>query len=204
MSNAVAEPCRLAEMLQAVHVGKPQAADRLAFAVQDELRRMARGQLARRFGRQMAGVTIQPTMLADDTFMKLLYQRQQFDNAGHFFAVATRLMIRALLDYQRERNAKKRGGGAVRVSLSPDLDTSAVRRNCGNDAVDLEALDGALKRLALLDGRKADVVKYRVLWGFTTAQAAQALGSTVPTVERDWAFAKAWLAKELKPGTSGH
>jgi DNA-directed RNA polymerase specialized sigma24 family protein len=90
----------------------------------------------------------------------------------------------------------------VRVSLSPDLDTSAaVRRGC-NDAVDVEALDGALKRLALLDSRKADVVKYRVLWGFTTAQAAQALGTTVTTVERDWAFAKAWLAKELKPAAS--
>jgi RNA polymerase sigma factor (TIGR02999 family) len=198
MSTAVAEPCRLAELLNAVNLGKPEAADRLALAVHDELRRMARRHLAKQFGRDMGGVTIQPTMLADDTLMKLLCQRQQFDNAGHFFAIATRLMIRALLDYQRERNAKKRGGGAVRVSLSPDLDVSiAVRRGC-KDSVDVEALDAALKKLAILDSRKADVVKYRVFWGFTTWQTAEALGTTVTTVERDWAFAKAWLAKELK------
>jgi RNA polymerase sigma factor (TIGR02999 family) len=200
---AATEPCRLAELLNAVNLGRPEAADRLASAVHDELRVMARGHLAKKFGRAMPGVTIQPTVLANDTFMKLLRQRQRFDNAGHFFAIATRLMIRALLDYQRERTAKKRGGDAMKVSLCPELDTAATRRSPCNDDVDVEALDGALKKLAALDARKADVVKYRVLWGFTTAQAAQAIGTTVTTVERDWSFAKAWLAKELKPLVSG-
>jgi RNA polymerase sigma-70 factor (ECF subfamily) len=198
VSTAGAETCRFAELLNAVNVGSPGAADRLALAVQGELRAMANKHLTRKFGRAMAGITIQPTVLADDTLMKLLRQRQQFDNAGHFFAIATRLMVRALLDYHRERNAKKRGrGGALRVSLSPDLDAAAVPR-AANDDVDVEALNGALKRLAALDSRKADVVKYRVFWEFTVSQAAEALGTAVTTVERDWAFAKAWLAKELK------
>jgi RNA polymerase sigma factor (TIGR02999 family) len=187
-------------LLNAVNLGRPQAADRLADAVHNELRVMARGHLAKKFGRALPGVTIQPTILANDTFMKLLRQRQRFDNAGHFFAIATRLMIRSLLDYQRERTAKKRGGDVRPVSLCPDIDSPCAQTN---DHIDVEALDEALKKLAALDARKADVVKYRVLWGFTTAQAAQAIGATVTTVERDWSFAKAWLAKELKPVVAG-
>jgi RNA polymerase sigma factor (TIGR02999 family) len=146
----------------------------------------------------MAGVTIQPTILANDTLMKLIRQRTKFDNAGHLFAIASRLMMRVLLDYHRARKARKRGGGLVQVSLDPDAsiaDADAAQSQA--DAPDIEALNNALEKLAALDNRKSDVVKYRILWGLTVPQVAESLGIGVATVERDWAFAKAWLKKEL-------
>jgi RNA polymerase sigma factor (TIGR02999 family) len=155
---------------------------------------MARRHLVKDFGQGLAGVTIQPTILADDTLLKLLQQRQRFDSAGHFFAIASRLMMRVLLDYHRERKAQKRGGGAVKLSISPDVDPPA---RSAEDEVDVEALHNALDALGKLDARKADVVRYRVLWGFTGEQTAAALGVALATVERDWSFSKAWLAKEL-------
>src|SRR5262245_7164051 len=102
---------RLRVLLEDVYAQKPGAADELARAVDSELRAMARRHLAREFGGRLGGVTIQPTVLADDTLLKLVRQRQKYDNAGHLFAIASRLMMRALLDYHRERNAAKRGGG---------------------------------------------------------------------------------------------
>jgi RNA polymerase sigma factor (TIGR02999 family) len=142
------------------------------------------------------GFSIQPTMLASDTLMKLIRQRERFDNRGHLFAIASRVMMRLLIDYHRARNAAKRGSGAlVRVSLDPDQPASEA-----GDGIDVEALNAALERLAALDARKADVVKYRVLWGLTSAEIGRTLGVSVVTVDRDWAFAKAWLAKELSAG----
>ncbi|HSI33113.1 MAG: ECF-type sigma factor [Phycisphaerae bacterium] len=182
------------QLVHAANRGEAGASDRLAEAVHEHLRAMARRHLVKDFGPGLGGVTIQPTMLADDTLMKLLRQRQQFDGAGHFFAIASRLMMRVLVDYHRERKAQKRGGGALKVTLSPELDQPARQ---ASDDVDAEALNDALERLAALDARKADVVRYRVLWGFTVAETAEALGIGVATVERDWVFSKAWLAKEL-------
>jgi RNA polymerase sigma factor (TIGR02999 family) len=188
-----------AALLADVNAGADGAPDRLAAAVYDDLRAMARRHLAKDFGPGMAGVTIQPTVLASDTLMKLIRQRQAYDSAGHLFAIASRLMLRVLLDYHRERKAAKRGGGAARVSLDPEAAGSANGGGGADprDAVDVEAVNGAIERLATLDARKADVVKYRVLWGLTVPEVAEALGIGRATVERDWAFAKAWLASEL-------
>jgi RNA polymerase sigma factor (TIGR02999 family) len=105
-------------------------------------------------------------------------------------------MMRVLVDYHRQRKAAKRGGGAVSVSLEPEQHDVADAPTRDGD-IDVEALNDALDRLAALDLRKADVVRYRVLWGLTVPQASEALGVAIATVERDWAFAKAWLAKEL-------
>jgi RNA polymerase sigma factor (TIGR02999 family) len=191
-----------AALLADVNAGADGAPDRLAAAVYDDLRAMARRHLVKDFGHGMAGVTIQPTVLASDTLMKLIRQRQAYDNAGHLFAIASRLMLRVLLDYHRERKAAKRGGGAARVSLDPE----AAASGAAADGVDVEAVNDAIERLAMLDARKADVVRYRVLWGLTVPEVAEALGVGRATVERDWAFAKAWLAKELAahdPDASG-
>lgn len=190
---------RLTLLLQSVQAGEPGAADALAHAVYEDLRAMARGHLGRDLGAYPAGVTIQPTMLANDTFMKLIRQHQQYDNAGHFFAIASKLMMRVLLDYHRTRNAQKRGRAAVHVSLDPHHGESLhVEPAASDDAVDIDAFSVALDRLAELDPRKADVVRYRILWGLTVPQISETLGVAVATIERDWAFAKAWLAKELK------
>ena len=189
-------------LLEGVNGGKAGAVDALAEAVHEHLRAMARKHLARDFGPNMAGVTIQPTVLANDTLMKLIRQRQRYDNGGHLFAIASRLMMRVLLDYHRERKAAKRGGSAVHVPLDTGAggaiaDASAAAPGTGED-VDVEAINVLLDKLAALDPRKADVVRYRVLWGLTNNEIADALGIGLATVERDWAFARAWLARELQ------
>jgi RNA polymerase sigma factor (TIGR02999 family) len=193
-AHALARPAsgdELTILLSQVASNTPGAQDRLAERIFDDLRAMAH----RRLGHNPRNITLQPTMLASDTLMQLIRQRQKFDNAGHLFAIASRLMMRILIDYQRQRHAAKRGGSdrdAARVSLDPDR----VLTPAGPD-IDIEALDRAMEKLAQLDARKADVVKYRVLWEFTMPEVAKALGVALATVERDWAFAKAWLAREL-------
>jgi RNA polymerase sigma factor (TIGR02999 family) len=190
----------LKQLLEGVNAGHAGAVDELSAAIHDHLRAMARRHLVRDFGPGMAGVTIQPTVLANDTLMKLIRQRQQFDNAGHFFAIASRLMMRVLIDYHRERNAAKRGGSAIHVPLGTDH-AGQIADTTGNPAegpdVDAETVNAVLEKLARLDARKADVVRYRILWGLTNREIAETLGVAVATVERDWAFSRAWLAKEL-------
>jgi RNA polymerase sigma factor (TIGR02999 family) len=184
------EERQLTRLLDAMNAGEPGASDQLAEQIFDDLRAMARRRLKSEGG---GGVTIQPTMLASDTLMKLIRQRERFDNGGHLFAIASRVMMRLLIDYHRTRKAAKRGSGnVVRVSLDPEQPASKT-----DDGLDVEALNDALDKLAALDPRKADVVRYRVLWGLTTAEIAKTLKVATVTVERDWAFAKAWLAKEL-------
>jgi RNA polymerase sigma factor (TIGR02999 family) len=190
----------LTRLLEGVNAGHAGAVDDLSAAIHDHLRVMARRHLVRDFGPNMAGVTIQPTVLANDTLMKLIRQRQQFDNAGHFFAIASRLMMRVLIDYHRERNAAKRGGSVIHVPLGSDVAGQIVDSAAGPpDAagVDAETVNAVLEKLSRLDARKADVVRYRILWGFTNREIADALGVALATVERDWAFSRAWLAKEL-------
>ena len=182
---------QLTRLLDAMNGGEVGASDQLAERIFDDLRAMAR----RRLKAEGDGnaFSIQPTMLASDTLMKLIRQRERFDNGGHLFAIASRVMMRLLIDYHRTRKAAKRGGGnLVRVSLDPEQAEPA-----SSDGLDVEALNAALDKLAALDSRKADVVRYRVLWGLTAAEIARQLNVSTVTIERDWAFAKAWLAKEL-------
>lgn len=196
--NRAPVPRDLTQMLRRMQDGQPGADDALADAVYDELRAMARGHLGRNARLAGAGVTIQPTMLANDTLMKLIRQRQRYDNSGHFFAIASRLMMRVLIDYHRARNAQKRGRAAVHVPLEPyHGDVVPDERAAAADDVDVEAFGTALDRLADLDARKADVARYRILWGLTVPQVSETLGVAVSTIERDWSFAKAWLTKEL-------
>jgi RNA polymerase sigma factor (TIGR02999 family) len=192
-------PERLTLLLQRMQDGEPGAADALANVVYEDLRAMARGHLGRDIGASPAGITIQPTMLANDTLMKLIRQRKEYDNTGHFFALASKLMMRVLLDYHRTRNAQKRGRALVHVSLEPHHGEMLPAENASGDHdVDVEAFSAALDQLAELDARKADVVRYRILWGLTVPQISDTLGVAVATIERDWAFAKAWLTKELR------
>ncbi len=92
-------------LLQRLNDGEEDALDRLMEAVYDELRGMARRHMDRQFGQGQPGVTLQPTSLVNETFMKLIKQRQRYDNRGQFFAIATKLMIRVLVDYARRRKA---------------------------------------------------------------------------------------------------
>lgn len=180
-------------------VGRAQAGDEiarneLAALVHDELRRMARKRLGQKFGPGLGGLTIQPTALANDALLRVLRQRQKLDSTGHFFAIASQEMQRVLLDYCRQRMAGKRGRDAVVVSLSSGRDVADARSE-----IDFVDFNDALEQLGKLDSRKADVVKYRLLWNMSIAETAEALGASTATVERDWQFAKAWLAKQFTP-----
>ncbi|MFO0974169.1 MAG: ECF-type sigma factor [Phycisphaerae bacterium] len=184
-------PRDLTTVLGRLNRGDDAAYAELMARVYDELRALAARHMQRQFGRDEAGLTLQPTGLVHETFMQLIRQRTQFDNRGHFFAIATRLMVRSLIDYSRQRGAAKRGGGHVRVPLDVDLPGAASA-----DA-DVEGLADALARLELHDSRKAEVVRLRVLWGLSVDEVAESLGVARATIDRDWAFAKAWLRKEL-------
>lgn len=193
----------ITRLLREVDAGKPGALDELMRAVHVDLERVAGAHLRRRFGAQAGAVTLEPAALVNESFLKLIRHRVKYDSRGHFFATATKVMLRVLLDYCDQRNARKRGGDRARVSFS-FVDGCSARGddkpsdNEAQDAlhVELKPLVQALERLEALDARKADVVKMRVVWGLTNDQIAESLGVSRPTVERDWRFAKAWLAEE--------
>ena len=156
--------------------------------VYDELRRQARRQLRR----ERVGHTLQPTALVHEAFLRLAGQSQaQWQNRRQFFAVASRVMRRVLVDQARARAASKRGDGLTRVALDDAVATGA------SPDVDVLALDQALDRLEQLDPRQARVVELRYFGGMSAAEAAEAVGLSLATVNRDWAMARAWLFREL-------
>ncbi len=187
------DKAEITRLLRAVEAGSEGAVDRLMEAVYVDLERIARAQLDHRFGPGHPGVTLEPAALVHESYLKLLKQRKGFDDGGHFRAVASRVMLRVLLDHERKRRAEKRGGDRRRITLQ--LDHPDPRAAEAPAAVEVERLASALEQLEELDARKAEVVKLRVLWGLTMPEAAEALDLSVATVERDWAFAKAWLVR---------
>ncbi len=178
--------------------GGPQAlsADDLMPLVYQELRRLA----ARYLSRERAGVTLQPTGLVHEAYLRLARQdRARFNDRAHFFRLAAQTMRRILVDRYRGRRAQKRGADPVRITLS---DAGVCDPGA---SVDLLALHDALERLALLDEQQAMIVQLRFFAGLTVEETAEALGISTPTVKRDWAMARAWLVVTLGPqaGPSG-
>jgi RNA polymerase sigma factor (TIGR02999 family) len=171
------------------HRGERGAADALGRRVYDDLRRIAWRQL----GPARAGDDLGATVLVHESFLRLLRQRGPFVNRHHFFALATRMMLRSLADERRRAAAARRGGDHGRAEFAF---TAPPERGAGppTRALDAEALAAAIDRLERLDARKADVVRLRLVWGLDKASVAAALGMSRRTAERDWAFAKAWLA----------
>jgi RNA polymerase sigma factor (TIGR02999 family) len=188
----------ITRLLSDVDAGAPGATDRLMQAVYEDLRRVAERHLDQRFGRGLPGVTLEPAALVNESFMRLIRQRKAFDNRGQFFAIATKIMLRVLVDYQRSRAASRRGGDRQRLALDLEHhEGSPPGGGCaGGDTIAVDALTDALDRLEAVDPRKADVVKLRVVWGLQMREVAEALDISLATAERDWAFAKAWLARE--------
>jgi RNA polymerase sigma factor (TIGR02999 family) len=129
--------------------------------------------------------------------MKLIRQRNAYDNRGQFFAIATRLMFRVLGEYRRKRKAAKRGGTDTHITLVLDERQVAEGRQRHLDLIDVEDLARALEKLEALNPRKAEVVKMRIVWGLNIETIADSLAVSRATVERDWLFAKAWLADEI-------
>jgi RNA polymerase sigma factor (TIGR02999 family) len=177
--------------------------DQLMKTVYDDLERIAASQLRRQFGDAAGQLTLEPRSLVNESYMRLIKQRKTFDNRGQFFAIATRVMLRVLLDYRRQRLAAKRGAG-LRVGLT--LDLADQHQHARADAraddrasfLDIEAFDQALTDLDRLSQRKCDIVRMRVIWNMTIDEIAESLDISPSSVDRDWRFAKAWIAAEVE------
>jgi len=168
--------------------GDKAALGKLMPLVYRELRRLA-GHYMRR---ERPGHTLQASALVNEAYLRLVdYRRMQWQNRAHFFAVAAQAMRRVLVEHARSRQYAKRGGTAQRISL----DDVAVLTD--QQAAELVALDEALTSLEALDARKARIVELRYIGGLSIEEAAETLGVSTATVERDWRSAKAWLYRAI-------
>lgn len=174
-------------LLRAWTGGDRGALDQLTPVVYDELRRLAR----RYMRRERPDHSLQATALVNEAYMRLAdYNRMQWQNRAHFFAIASQLMRRILVEHARRRNLK-RGGDLKHLSL----DEAAVVG--GGRSTDLVALDDAMNALAQFDPRKVQVVEMRFFGGLNVEETAEVLKIAPITVMRDWSSAKAWLYREL-------
>jgi RNA polymerase sigma factor (TIGR02999 family) len=176
-------------LLRAWSGGEADAFERVLPLVYDELHRMA----ARYLVGERSSISLQATALVNELCLRLLgWEPVRWENRGHFFGVSAGMMRRALVDIARRRRAARRGGpDAVRVPLE---ETEIAAAEPG---ADLLAVDAALQRLAAEDPRKAQVVELRFFGGLSVEETAEALGISVRTVHSDWAFARAWLYREM-------
>jgi RNA polymerase sigma factor (TIGR02999 family) len=154
----------------------------------EDLRRMAHRQI-RRFG---GTPTLSTTALVHEAYLKLAPSAGIFKDRGHFLALAARAMRQVIVDYARERQAQKRGGGQAAVPLDPE-----------HEAADMQAerilvLSDALGRLGAVDERAARVVECRFFAGYSEEETAEALSVSARTVERDWVKAREWLREALR------
>ena len=174
--------------------GDPHALERLAPLIYDECRRIATRQLRR----EAPGHTLDPTELVHELYLKLVDQRHAtWENRAQFFGVAAQLMRRILVDYARARQAQKRGGSTIFVSL----DRIAEDAPAATPDADVLAIDAALDRLAVQDAEQVRIIELRFFAGLTVEETAHVVGRSPRTVKREWALAKAWLFRELRRGS---
>ena len=182
-------PESVTALLVAYQQGNASARDQLVAALYDELRHLA----ARYLRAERRGHTLQPTALVHELYVRLFTNSGPvaWHNRAHFFAVAAHTLRRILVDYARGRQAKKRGGANVRLSLTAAAGWAKQRE------ADLIALDEALSELSQLQPRAAEVVELRFFAGLQENEVAQVLNVAPITVKRDWRVAKAWLRSRL-------
>jgi RNA polymerase sigma factor (TIGR02999 family) len=182
-------PSDVTALLHAWRAGDEGALGRLMPLVYHELRRLAHA----RMRAETPGHTLQTTALVNEAYLRLVDARSvSWQNRSHFFALCAQAMRRILVDTARARASGKRGGGAAEVPYADWLAASPAAD------VTLLAVDEALEQLAAVDARKARVVELRYFGGLSVDETAEALQVSVPTVMRDWAVAKAWLARALR------
>ncbi|MFO0827024.1 MAG: ECF-type sigma factor [Phycisphaerales bacterium] len=183
------------QLLAAAGAGDPQAAERLLPLVYAELQALARSYMAREGAHHGRDRTLQPTALVHEAYLRLVGAADVvWQNRGHFFVAAATAMRRILIERARHRGRLKRGGGRDRVPLDAD----AVAVEPPSDM--LLALDEALTSLERSDPRKCSVVMLRYFAGLSVEETAAALGVSAATVKNDWAYARAWLMREIAKG----
>jgi RNA polymerase sigma factor (TIGR02999 family) len=133
--------------------------------------------------------------VVNEAYVRLFGQREvDWQNRGHFFAIAAQLMRRIVVDHARRERRDKRGGGVIHVELTEAYATPGAQ---AVDALDALALDQALQKLERLDPTQGQIVELRFFGGLTVEETSSALGISTATVKREWAFAKGWLYREL-------
>lgn len=187
MSNET--PNEITQMLVELTDGNQDVVNRILPHIYDELRRLAGSYLRK----ERADHTLQPTALVHEAYMKLIDQRQvKWQNRAHFFGIAAQVMRRILMDHARKHLANKRGGNAEVLPLEDEILVVSHDKSA-----ELVALDDALNQLNEVDPQKARVVELRYFGGLSIEETAEVMGVSVPTVNRHWRMAKAWLYSEL-------
>jgi RNA polymerase sigma factor (TIGR02999 family) len=157
-------------------------------AVYDELRQLASNYLRR----ERSDHTLQPTALVHESYLRLLNQRTvDWSNRLEFLSIAARMMRRILADYGIARSAQKRGSSEAKLQLDQALDF------CNDRAIDVAAVDEALRDLEAMDQRQAQLVELRFFGGLTIEETAEVMGISPATVKREWMTARRWLQREL-------
>jgi RNA polymerase sigma factor (TIGR02999 family) len=179
---------QVTQLLHDLRLGDPHAVDALIPIVYGELRKLA----AHYLRDERAALTLQPTALVNEAYMRLVAQEMpDWEGRSHFFGVAAHLMRQILVDHARRHRSQKRGGGVVPVTLEEAIAFAPSKSD------DIIALDDALTRLAAEDERKARVIELRFFGGMTADETAKALNISVATVGREQRLAEAWLHREL-------
>ncbi len=176
-------------ILSAIEAGDPQAASKLLPLVYNELRQLA----AQRLAREKAGLTLDATSLVHEAYVRLVGDNPDlpWNGRGHFFAAASEAMRRILIENARRKRRLRHGGDKQRQSLNE----AELADESADDK--LMAVDEALDKLALEEPVGAEVVKLRFFVGLTIEKTAEVLDISVRTVNRHWAYARAWLYRHL-------
>jgi RNA polymerase sigma factor (TIGR02999 family) len=182
------------QILSAIEQGDPSAAEQLLPLVYDELRKLA----AHRMAQEKPGQTLQATALVHEAYMRLVdvEKVQHWNSRGHFFGAAAEAMRRILIENARRKKREKHGAERQRH------DVRVVEPSVRDPDTDVLAIDEALSGLAIKHPEKAELVKLRYFAGLTHSEAASVLGMPIATADRHWRYARAWLAREMRRGSS--
>ncbi len=183
-------------ILTAIRQGDAFATDQLLLLVYDELRKLA----AQKMAQERPGQTLQATALVHEAYLRLLDgdAAKQWDSRGHFFAAAAEAMRRILIEQARRKKSLRRGGEFERIELDAVIAPAIAKESAAQTSQDYLALDEALTKLAEVDPDAATLIKLRFFAGLTVDEAAEALGISSRTAKRNWAFARAWLQREIE------
>ena len=184
------------QLLNAIDAGDCRAADQLLPLVYEELRKLAVAKMAQ----EQPGQTLQPTALVHEAWLRLTGGQQQplWNSRGHFFGAAAEAMRRILVDRARQKARVRHGGRLQRV----DLEHVSLATEDSDDTV--LAMHEALEKLSRESPQKAEMVKLRYFTGLENQEIANALGVSLSTVERSWAYARSWLHREMKENLCNH
>ncbi len=181
---------QLTELLKESSLGDAEALKAVWSEVYKELAKIAKRAMAK----ENAGHTLQPTALVNETFLKIFEGKPvDFQNRGHFFAIAAQAMRRIMVDHAKAKRALKRGGGEFKIAY----DDNQHSLGPSGSEPDVLALDAALERLRKMEPRFVRVVELRYFGGLSLEETAEAMDMSLATVKRDWASAKLWLYREL-------